>query len=104
MSKYIKPIRNINNITYGCKTCISDMLLQSDINKQRLSKFAELDKLYVNSASTRLLKISKLNLNEYKNQIYPKNSHINLRVCDAASSYHCTSPITGSKISKWDCI
>ena len=33
MPKYIKPTSNRNNITRGCKTCISDMLLQSDLNK-----------------------------------------------------------------------
>ena len=30
--KNIKPMSNRNNITCGCKTCISDMLLQSDLN------------------------------------------------------------------------
>ena len=38
MPKYIKPMSIINNITCGCKTCISAMFLQSDINKWRLSQ------------------------------------------------------------------
>ena len=33
MTKHIKPTRKRNNITYICKTCISDMLLQSYLNK-----------------------------------------------------------------------
>ena len=31
--KYIKPSSNRKNITCWCETCLSDMLLQSDINK-----------------------------------------------------------------------
>ena len=58
----------------------------------------------MNYLSTRLLQRSKINSFEYKNQIFPNNSHIHLRACDAASSYHCTYPITGSNIPKWDCI
>ena len=34
----------------------------------------------------------------------PNNSHRHLIVDDAASSYYCPSPITGSNIPKWDCI
>ena len=49
---------NRNNILCGCKTCISAMLLQSDLNKWRISKLAKLDKLYINSALTRLLERS----------------------------------------------
>ena len=52
--KNIQPISNINKITRGCETCISAMLLQQDLNKWRLSKLAKLDKLYINSYSTRL--------------------------------------------------
>ena len=59
MPKYIKPTSNRNKIKCGCKTCISATLLQSDLNKCRLSQFSKLDKLYINSASTRLLKIFK---------------------------------------------
>ena len=33
--KNMKPISNINNITCGCKKCISAMLIQSDLNKWR---------------------------------------------------------------------
>ena len=55
MPKYIKPTSNRNNITCGCKTCISSLLLQSDINKWRISKLAKLDKLCINSESARLL-------------------------------------------------
>ena len=64
MQKYIKPISNINNITCGCETCISAMLHQSYFNKWKLSKSAKLDKLYIDYASTRLLKISKHDLIE----------------------------------------
>ena len=71
------------------------MLLQSDLNKWRLSQLSKLDNLYIDSASTRLLQRSKIGLMEYKNQIFTNNSHIHLRACDAASSYHCTSPIIG---------
>ena len=35
MPKYIKPTSNINNITCGCETCISAILIQSDISKWR---------------------------------------------------------------------
>ena len=37
-------------------------------------------------------------------QIFTNDSHIHLRTCDAASSYHFTPPITGSNIPKWDCV
>ena len=57
--KYLKLTRNRNKITCGCKTCIISVLLQSDLNKGRISKLSKLDKLYINSASTRLLEISK---------------------------------------------
>ena len=59
MSKYVKPMSKINNVTCGCETCISAMLLQWDLNKCRLSPLAKPDKLYINSESTRLLQISK---------------------------------------------
>ena len=71
------------------------MLLQSDLNKWRLSKLAKLDRLYINSASTRLLQRSKNYFIEYKNQVFPNNSHIHLKACDYVSSYHCTSLVTG---------
>ena len=61
------------------------MLLQSDLNKWRLSQFAKLNKLYINSASTRLLQISKNDFIKYKNKRFRNNSHIHLRACDAAS-------------------
>ena len=38
MPVYIKPMSNINHITRGCKTCITAMLLQLDINKWRISQ------------------------------------------------------------------
>ena len=57
MPKYIKPTRKINKITCSFKTCISSMSLQSDINKWRLSPLAKLDKLCINSTSTRILQI-----------------------------------------------
>ena len=65
---------------------------------------AKIDKLYINSDSTRLLQISKNYFIEYNNQIFPNNSHIHLRERDSASSYNCPSPITGSNILKHDCI
>ena len=102
--KYIKTTSNRNKITCGCETCISAMLLQLDLNKWRLSQLTKLDKLYINSASTRLLQISNNYFIEYNNQVFPNNSHIYLKSCDAMSSYNFPSPITGSNISKWDCI
>ena len=67
MQKYVKPMININSITCGCKTCMSSMLLQSYLNKWKLSKLAKLDKLYINYKSTRLLQISKINFIELNN-------------------------------------
>ena len=69
MSKYIKPMSNIK-ITCGCETFISSMLLQSDINKCRISQLAKLDELYINSASTILLQIFKNDFIELKKQIF----------------------------------
>ena len=59
MKKYIIPMSNIDKITCGCRTCISAMLLQSHLNKWRISQLEKLDKLYINSASTRILQTSK---------------------------------------------
>ena len=70
------------------------MLLQSNINKWRLSQLVKLDKLYINYESNRLLQRSNIDLIEYKNQRFSNNSHIHLIACDAASSYNCFSPIT----------
>ena len=74
---------NINKITCGCQTCISGILLKSDLNKWRISQVEKLEKFCINSASTRLLQISKNDLIEYKNQTFSNNSHIHLRACDA---------------------
>ena len=64
MPKYIKPTSKINTIACGCETFISAMLIQSDINKWRLSQLAKLDKLYINSASTIIYKdLSMISLN-----------------------------------------
>ena len=52
MPKYIQPMRNRNNITCGSRTCISAMLLHSDLNKWRLSQLTKIDKLCINYAST----------------------------------------------------
>ena len=71
MPKYIKPTSNINKITSGCKTCISDMLLQSDLNKCRISQLVKLDKLYINPALTILLERFKNSLLEYRKKIFP---------------------------------
>ena len=104
MPKYMKPMSSRNNITCGCKTCISTMLLQSYINKWRISQLYRVDKLYINSASTRLLDIFKNDFIEYEKQIFPNYSHIYSRACGDASLYHCSSQINGSKIPKWGCI
>ena len=76
--KYIKPASNRNRIACGCKTCIIAMLIQPDLNKWRILKLEKLDKLYINSASNRLLQISKNNFIEDKNKIFPNISHIHL--------------------------
>ena len=68
MPKYLKPMSNRNNIICGCKTCISAMLIQSDINKLRIPQLEKLDKLYINYASTRLLQRPKNDFIECKNQ------------------------------------
>ena len=83
---------------------LSAMSLQSDLSKWRISKLAKIDKLYIDYVSTRLLQRPNNDFIQYKNKIFPYNSHINLRSCDAASSYHCYLPITGWNITKWDCI
>ena len=97
-------MNNRNRITCGCETCISDMLLPSYLNKWIISQSSKLNKLCINYASTRLLEISKNVFIEYKKQIFSNYSHIHLRACYSESSYHCFSPITGSKIPKWDWI
>ena len=68
------------------KTYISAMVIQSDLNKWRLSQLAKFDRLYINSVSTRISKKSKNDFIEYKNLLFPNNSHIHLRACDAVSS------------------
>ena len=49
------------------------MLLQSDINKWIISQLTKLDKLYNNSASTRILERSNYYFIEYKKQIFPND-------------------------------
>ena len=51
MPKYIKPMRNINNITCVWETCISAMLIQLYLKKEMLSQLSKLDKLYIHFAS-----------------------------------------------------
>ena len=63
----MEPMSNKNNITRGCETCISDMSLQSDLNKWKISQLAKLDKLYINSESTRILERPNNDFIEYKN-------------------------------------
>ena len=84
IKKYIKPMISRNNITCECETCIMAMLLQSDINKWRISQLWKLDKLYINSGTTRILERSNNYFIQYKTQIFPNDSHIHLRDCDAA--------------------
>ena len=55
---------NINNIACRCETCISAMLLQSDLNIWRLPQFSKLDQLYINSESTRILQRYKIDIIE----------------------------------------
>ena len=93
-----------NNIKRRFKTCISAMLLQSYINKWRISQLTKLDYLYITYALTRLLEISKNDFVEYKKQITPNYSHVHLRACDDTSPYNCSSTMIGSKITKWYCI
>ena len=88
MPKYIKLMSKINKIKSGYGTCISSMLLQLDLKKWRLSQLSKLDKLCINSASTRILQISKNCFIEYNNQIFPNNPPIHLIACDSASSYN----------------
>ena len=88
-------MRNRDKITCECKTCISAMLFQLDRNKWRLLQLVNLDKLYIHTVSTRLPQRFNINLIEYKNHIFQNSSHIHFRACDAALSYHFTSPITG---------
>ena len=95
MPKYIKPTINKNKITRGWKTGISSILLQSDLNKWRLSKLTKIDNLYIIYASAGLLQRSNIGFTEYKNKIFKNNWHINLRACDTAPLYHFPSPITG---------
>ena len=73
MKKCIKPTSNRNNITCGCETCIIAMLFRSNLNKWSLSKLDKLDTLYINSTSTRLLKISKIIFIKYRNKIFTNN-------------------------------
>ena len=95
MEKYIKPMSNRNKITCGFKTCISDMLLQSDINKWRISQWSKLYKLYINSTSTNILERSNNDCIEYKKLISPNDSHIR---------DYFTSQITRSSVLwYWNC-
>ena len=75
MPKHINPITAINNMTYRCKTCISAMLLRSDLNKWRLTTLEKLDRLYINSISTAPFHISKIDFFKYNNQIFPNKTH-----------------------------
>ena len=46
----------------------------------------------------------KIYNNKYKNKIFPNNSQIHIRDCDAVSEYCCAYPIIGSKIKKLEFI
>ena len=95
MEKYIKPMSNRNKITCGFKTCISDMLLQSYLNKWRISQWSKLNKLYINSTSTRISERSNNDCIEYKKRISPNDSHIR---------DYFTSQITRSSVLwYWNC-
>ena len=43
MPEYVKPVNNRNKTTCECKTCISAILLQSDLNKWIISQLAKLE-------------------------------------------------------------
>ena len=74
------------------------MFIQSDINKWRLSQLEKLDKLYINSESTRFLQRSRHNSIEYKNQTFTNHSHIHLRAFYSVSLFRFPYIITGSNI------
>ena len=57
--KHINPITNRNNITNGCETCISVMLIQYYLNKLWLTQLSNFEKFSINVASTMVLQISK---------------------------------------------
>ena len=99
MPKYIKTMRNRNNITCVCKTFISSILLQSCINKWRISQLDKLGDLYLYRLD--FYKYPRIVLLNTRIKYFQNNSHINLRACGAESSYHCTSPNNGSTIPKW---
>ena len=80
------------------------MLRQFHLNKCSLTQLEKPDKLYTNAVSTRLLKGSNKYYIEYQNKSFPNNPHIHIRACDYVLSYHCSYPISGSKIPKWDYI
>ena len=68
MPKHIKTMNKRNKSTCGCEICTGSMLLQSDLNKWRLTQLEKLDKLYINAASTRILQKYKIDYIVYKNQ------------------------------------
>ena len=59
------------------------MLLHSGLNEWRISQLEKLDMLYNNYASSRILERSKNDFILYKNEIFPKISHIHLRAFDS---------------------
>ena len=83
MQKHMNSTRNRNKISCGCETCISAMLLQYDLNKWRLTQLEKSKKLYIIVASTRILQIPKKNYDQCNNQIFPNNSDIHIRACNA---------------------
>ena len=58
----------------------------------------KLGKLYVNSASTKILQRSKIDFIENNNQMFPNNPHIHLLTNDAESTYYCPLLIIVSNI------
>ena len=71
--KHIKPMININKITYGCETFISAILIQFALNKWWLTQLLKFEMLYINLASGRILKIFKKDDDKYKNQRFTKH-------------------------------
>ena len=63
---------NINNITYGCETCISAILIQFALNKWWLTQLFKFEMLYINLALNRILQRYKKDDDKYNNQRFQK--------------------------------
>ena len=77
------------------------MLIQSDLNQFQLREMETFERFYLNALPIRPLKRPNKYYNKYKNQFFPNNSHIHIRVSDSVSSYHFPFPVIGSKFQNW---